>query len=708
MIGADGNHRPKPTRPFGARASRATTYLATLSVFASCLGSLLAFNGRWRGTNVGARRPAPSPYGGTPRRPLSLRSAPFRDADGCDLDAIEEGLSKEERLSRPKRKRAPAGSKRGANGKGGEMASALPTEPTRSGSSKKRKRKRGRRPSSEMPPWLSRYERDDLSGAHHLEGEAPPGPAPFFACEHGGDNEQNALSHIQRLQLALNGIFYHPTASDATTTAGAAPTAIPYFSLQEIDEVMDSVRVASDGNLNLMSGCADFLYLMLTLEEEGMLTSDFAGSDLGGAPLGDARSIMTRDVLVAAAFHYCDCVRARKAGLYDHARRAMVAPRDMSPWLEEKKHLWLPPSTENVASDDEYSIGRERPATNSKIAPSMVSGKGRTTIERYGEESVQIATGAARLKRAEVMSAIVNSKTSQSALGNTSQRNGDADILRSFLVSLSEDWRALVIRSAACLYRLKGIVDDQGYGRPIVLSTSTMGTAREAFRVYAPLAQRLGMQRLKSELENTAFRLLYPRQYAVASTLYSGDIDAMKSIVEVLSSRIEQLLRSDPVFLDQLDDVTVSSRVKEPYSLWRKLLRYRKEMANEKRNDSGGTDKFDTGKKKFDASTLSLKLGVPDAIALRVVLSARRMSPLEDDDSLRTREKMMCYYALQLISDVWPTSAFNEAKDYIKNPKPNGYQSLHYTASLVINGEEWPFEVQQMFVDPQRRDAQYR
>ena len=67
---------------------------------------------------------------------------------------------------------------------------------------------------------------------------------------------------------------------------------------------------------------------------------------------------------------------------------------------------------------------------------------------------------------------------------------------------------------------------------------------------------------------------------------------------------------------------------------------------------------------------------------------------MEEDESLRTREKMLCYYVLQLISDVWPASTQNEAKDSIKNPKANRYQSLHYTASLVIGGEEWPFKVQ--------------
>lgn len=120
-------------------------------------------------------------------------------------------------------------------------------------------------------------------------------------------------------------------------------------------------------------------------------------------------------------------------------------------------------------------------------------------------------------------------------------------------------------------------------------------------------------------------------------------------------------------------DVTVTSRVKEPYSLWRKMLRYRKEAADAKNKaaEKNMDDDADDRRSRNVPSTLSLKW-VPDSIAFRVVLSAQRLSPLEDDESLRTREKMLCYYAMQIISDIWPASARNEAKDYIKNPKPNG------------------------------------
>jgi hypothetical protein len=72
------------------------------------------------------------------------------------------------------------------------------------------------------------------------------------------------------------------------------------------------------------------------------------------------------------------------------------------------------------------------------------------------------------------------------------------------------------------LYRLKGIDEENTQNGvsnyevkksagSVALSKTSISVARDAFRVYAPLAQRLGMQRLKTELESTAFRILYPR-----------------------------------------------------------------------------------------------------------------------------------------------------------------------------------------------------
>lgn len=481
-----------------------------------------------------------------------------------------------------------------------------------------------------LPPWLSGLDDTDVGRA---------------------DAEQTAFSKLQRLKLALNGIFYDPVLKESM--ARATP-----FTQSDIDDILDSVRVASNGDLSLASGCAEFLLLMLSLEEEGTLNSDLMERWEGVDSGKDSEKIMTRDLLIAATFHYCDCVRARNLGVYDFAKQTMEGSIDKDAWaeIESKRQFWLPDDRLDLPDESSMQVSQQPP------------------IFQYGEASTLIAAGAARIKKGEIMAMTVKQPLS------------DAEILRSFLISVAEDWRALVIRSSACLYRLRGIARA---GKRIGATPGSYNqVGREALKVYAPLAQRLGMQRLKSEIENTAFRVLYPRQFQVASSLYIREGGDLTSMAQVLTTRMEQLLRSDDIFISQIEDVSVNARVKEPYSLWRKMLRYRKEMADMRRNCRDEIDR---------RPTLSLKW-VPDTLALRVVLSAMRLSRLEDDESLRTREKMLCFYALQLISDVWPssmaTASENRIKDYITNPKKNGYQSLHYSASMMIGGEEWPFEVQ--------------
>lgn len=607
---------------------------------------------------------------------FSLYSAPAKGSESHDLDAIEDKFIHEQSLQ-PNSKSYTSKSKRSRRKR--EQAAVEKNGSTVKKATVKsnKRRQRGSKssaPTSSLPPWLSQYENDNLVGSYQdkFEDTEAPSITSFTDPKENFDGgTQHTATPMQRLQMAMSGIFYHADAE----SAASLPNAISYFTPSEINEVLDSIRVASHANSNLMDGCADFLYMMLTLEEEGLLTSDILSKERWddddidhsadewnansrkATPGGSQpHSIMTRDVLIAAAFHYCDCVRARKAGVYDYVRQAMGASLELPAWkeLEKRQELWLPSAENNIDGNkqgrtrhDETPIDVDVSFSTKTTSITTIKRRGKSPVERYGKESANIAAGAARLKRAEIM-ASVNKR-------NPNPSNSDAETLRSFLVTMSEDWRGLVIRSAACLYRLKGIVDVPESSGKIVLSSTTMRTARDALRVYVPLAQRLGMQRLKSELENNAFRILYRRQYSVASSLYGNDVDDMKAILQVLTSRIEQLLRSDPIFIEQIDDVTVSSRVKEPYSLWRKMLRIRKQVADAKRDDTSTT--YDS----FDSETVSIRW-IPDAIALRVVLRASKLSPWEEDDSLRTREKMLCYYALQLISDVWPASTANKAK----------------------------------------------
>ena len=470
-----------------------------------------------------------------------------KGSEAYNFDAIEKEITTEQSTQRPKFDKSSRLNKRR-----GKTRRWNGDKPKRGGHGTTRKNGR-RNPKTLidaqiMPPWLSRYENEDLSISFYIGDTLQSSPVR--------KPTKRDISQMQRLHLALNGIFRQTLTSETaalSSTNMMIPKAIPHFTKVEIHEIMDAIRVASHENTNLMAGCADFLYLMLTLEEEGVLNRDGSSwinepwddddissnghldwenkSELIDDGLTEPFFIMTRDVLVAAAFHYCDCVRARKAGVYDYARRAMEASLDMSFWTEfevqKREQLSLPPHLdlldEAVGMDperrDKYDVVRKCSQSRPNVVESEATAvgaesTGNSQLGYYGDESFKIVAGAARLKRAEIMATTVNSSGSLISKGPVGKSNVDAEILRSFLVSLSEDWRALVIRSAACLYRLKGITDDidmvyNGTGSVITRSTNII--ARDAFKVYAPLAQRLGMQRLKSELENRAFRILYPR-----------------------------------------------------------------------------------------------------------------------------------------------------------------------------------------------------
>ena len=115
------------------------------------------------------------------------------------------------------------------------------------------------------------------------------------------------------------------------------------------------------------------------------------------------------------------------------------------------------------------------------------------------------------------------------------------------------------------------------------------------------------------------------------------------------------LLQHDTEFQKNVESFHVSARVKEPYSLWRKML----------------------------ARRYSHVFEVPDALALRVVLTAKPLTQGEPIEITEAREKALCYYAQQLCTKSWkPVSSDPRFKDYIQTPKRNGYQSLHYTAQV--------------------------
>lgn len=433
------------------------------------------------------------------------------------------------------------------------------------------------------------------------------------------------------------------------------------FTFDHVKEIIQAIKQTSDGNVARMVGAIDFLRLILQLDEDGDM-------------------FCTKQVLLASVLHFSDCITVRETGVYEMVKRAVHRRRTSN-------YRALPSSRNDPEAETYDDITRSLISATKKRQEFYSE-----SYEEYGEEVTRIARDAARVKRAEILAQVVLD------VGRKPSKE-EASRLRGLLLSVMDDWRALAIRSVACLYRLEGMLYDakQGAAEYVELSPETVKATREALHVYAPLAQRLGMQRLKAKLEDRAFRIMYRRQYDVVSSLYNENGADMTVISADVSSRIEQVLRQTPGLMEELEDLRVTSRVKEPYSLWKKLLKLRrrddkKSSPAHSLEGSNGTLVGST-ESSSDSSELSL-LDVKDGIAVRVILRARKWSHDEPEETIRYRERVLCYYVQHVLRDYWPVADKSHVKDYVRYPKPNGYQSLHYTSAINSHGQTWPFEIQ--------------
>jgi (p)ppGpp synthase/HD superfamily hydrolase len=141
----------------------------------------------------------------------------------------------------------------------------------------------------------------------------------------------------------------------------------------------------------------------------------------------------------------------------------------------------------------------------------------------------------------------------------------------------------------------------------------------------------------------------------------------MNQVLHQIQQDVALMLQQDDVFKHLVEAFTVTARVKEPYSMWRKMLK----------------------------NNYKHILQVPDALALRIVLDAKKLTPDEPVETTRARETSLCYYAQRLCTEMCkPVPGNPRFKDYIEAPKQNGYQSLHYTTETVQNGQDWTCEIQ--------------
>ena len=194
--------------------------------------------------------------------------------------------------------------------------------------------------------------------------------------------------------------------------------------------------------------------------------------------------------------------------------------------------------------------------------------------------------------------------------------------LRKLFVATSQDIRVLIIKLIDRLHNMETL----GH----VPEEKRLRIARETLEIYVPVAHRLGMGRIRKELEDLAFPFVYPKEHERVTKLITSKAGKAQSILEKERKILQKRLAESGT-----RDFSTSYRVKGLYSLFQKLSR-----------------------KEWDIDRIY------DLMALRVVLHS-----VED-----------CYKVLGIIHDMWRPLP-KRVKDYIAFPKPNGYQSIHTTVA---------------------------
>lgn len=209
--------------------------------------------------------------------------------------------------------------------------------------------------------------------------------------------------------------------------------------------------------------------------------------------------------------------------------------------------------------------------------------------------------------------------------------NAKIDTVRRMLLAMVEDVRAVIIKLSERIATLREVKNADEETRVAV--------AKEISNIYAPLANRLGIGQLKWELEDLSFRYLHPDTYKqIAKLLDEKRVDREKYIVDFVAI-LEEKLKSEGL------DAEVYGRPKHIYSIWRKMQ-----------------------KKHLNFTELY------DVRAVRVIVKR-----LQD-----------CYSALGVIHTCFHHIP-KEFDDYIANPKPNGYKSIH---TVVIGPQGKTVEIQ--------------
>lgn len=235
--------------------------------------------------------------------------------------------------------------------------------------------------------------------------------------------------------------------------------------------------------------------------------------------------------------------------------------------------------------------------------------------EEFGEEIANIINGVTKLEKI-----IFHTKEER-----------QVENLKKMIIAMSEDVRIIIVKLADRLHNMRTLSS---------LSKEKMQIKSiETLEIYAPIAHRLGIFQIKSELEDLSFKYLYPRQYVKIKKMLSEKVEERKELIDGAIEKVKEKLSEVDIFAE------ISGRVKNYYSIYNKITVQNKTLEN-----------------------------IYDLIAIRIIVN----------------DIKSCYGVLGIIHSIWKPVP-GRFKDYIANPKFNMYQSLHTT---IIGKKGVPVEIQ--------------
>ena len=308
--------------------------------------------------------------------------------------------------------------------------------------------------------------------------------------------------------------------------------------------------------------------------------------------------------------------------------------------LTEKLHAYDPKADTSVI-DAAYAVAAEAHATQRRdngdpyiTHPVAVA----DILANYRLDTASIATGLLHdviedtsVKLPEIqtkfggeIAGLVDGVTKLTRLELQSDRTKQAENFRKLVLAISRDIRVLLVKLADRLHNMRTLhfVLDPERRRRI---------ARETMEIYAPLAERIGMDAVKTELQTLSFEQLEPEAYSTIQARLNFLRGQGADVIEEVRAELKQVCEETGARVTE-----VVGREKSPYSIWEKM--HRRNVAFEQ---------------------------LSDIMAFRVVVPT----------------KEACYAALGAVHSAYPVIA-GRFKDYISTPKSNGYQSLHTGVTL--------------------------